>query len=66
MNSDHTQVVIEKILEKYFHDGNPDDYCLLQILPDGGKSQCFHSHLMKLMIIGVSIHTLSYLTLLTF
>ncbi|XP_035828433.1 ral guanine nucleotide dissociation stimulator-like 1 isoform X2 [Aplysia californica] len=35
MNSDHTQVVIEKILEKYGVDGRPDQFCLLQLLPDG-------------------------------
>ncbi|GFR64286.1 Ral guanine nucleotide dissociation stimulator-like 1 [Elysia marginata] len=35
MNSDHTQVVIEKIMEKYGLEGSPHDYCLLQLLPDG-------------------------------
>ncbi|GFO45727.1 ral guanine nucleotide dissociation stimulator-like 1, partial [Plakobranchus ocellatus] len=35
MNSDHTQTVIEKIMEKYSLEGSPQDYCLLQLLPDG-------------------------------
>ncbi|KAK3732491.1 hypothetical protein RRG08_030691 [Elysia crispata] len=35
MNSDHTHVVIDKIMEKYGLEGSPHDYCLLQLLPDG-------------------------------
>ncbi|XP_059157681.1 ral guanine nucleotide dissociation stimulator-like 1 isoform X1 [Physella acuta] len=35
MNSDHTHTVIEKILEKYAIEAQADNYCLLQILPDG-------------------------------
>lgn len=37
MNSDHTHTVVETILEKYGHNGNPDEFCLIQILPDGGR-----------------------------
>ncbi|PVD22270.1 hypothetical protein C0Q70_18078 [Pomacea canaliculata] len=34
-NTDHTNTVIEKVLEKYSIDDKPDNFCLLQILPDG-------------------------------
>ncbi|XP_041370926.1 ral guanine nucleotide dissociation stimulator-like isoform X2 [Gigantopelta aegis] len=34
-NTDHTHTTIKKILEKYSVEGPPEDYCLLQILPDG-------------------------------
>ncbi|XP_046332813.2 ral guanine nucleotide dissociation stimulator-like 1 isoform X8 [Haliotis rufescens] len=36
-NTDHTNTVIQKVLEKYSLEGQPEDYCLLQILPDGGE-----------------------------
>lgn len=36
-NTDHTNTVIEKVLEKYSIDDKPDNFCLLQILPDGGE-----------------------------
>ncbi|CAL1534302.1 unnamed protein product [Lymnaea stagnalis] len=35
MNSDHTHTVIGKILDKYGIEGQVENYCLLQILPDG-------------------------------
>lgn len=43
MNSDHTHTVIEKILEKYAIEAQADNYCLLQILPDGGE-HCWGFH----------------------
>ncbi|XP_021345418.1 ral guanine nucleotide dissociation stimulator-like 1 [Mizuhopecten yessoensis] len=34
-NADHTNNVIDKVLEKYSVSGRHKDYCLLQVLPDG-------------------------------
>lgn len=34
-NTDHTNTVIEKVLEKYSLEERPDRFCLLQLLPDG-------------------------------
>ncbi|KAL5011520.1 hypothetical protein ScPMuIL_010071 [Solemya velum] len=34
-NTDHTNTVIRKVLEKYSVDGRPEDHCLVQVLPDG-------------------------------
>ena len=39
-NTEHTHTVIQRALEKYDVDGTDKedkDYCLLQVLPDGGK-----------------------------
>ncbi|XP_060590682.1 ral guanine nucleotide dissociation stimulator-like 1 isoform X2 [Ruditapes philippinarum] len=34
-NTDHTKIVIQRILDKYDIKGKEKDYCLLQTLPDG-------------------------------
>lgn len=38
-NIDHTHTVIDKVLEKYSKKGPAGNYCLLQVLSDGGKEE---------------------------
>ena len=38
-NSDHTRIVIEKILSKFGVEGKSEDFVMFQILPDKGESE---------------------------